>query len=349
MTQDSDSQLIKKLYEDGNSIRDVAEITGFSAGTVRRRLQSLRAARRHKNQGAKDKNSWWQKKEYLFEKYIDEKLSTTEIAQLVDASSRTVHTWLVKFNIPTRPTGGAYKIGTKMSKESRRKMSVAKKGKYTGAENPNWKGAEITDEVRERRSYKAKVWRQECLTRDKFTCTVCESKKNLHVHHILPFATHPDRRWDINNGQTVCANCHEKIHNRSFPYYITKRKMEQVEACTPKFVKKKKKLVRKFEIEKEALEKLYKQHAIHTIAEMFGFGTKAVRSKLIEYKIQIGGPGGRKKVEMPSKSEIKKVYPKYTVEKAAPKFGIGSTVFLKWLNYYNIPTTKKNRQNFRKI
>ncbi len=65
---------------------------------------------------------------------------------------------------------------------------------------------------------------------------------------------------------------------------------------------------------------------------MFGFGTKVVRSKLIEYEIIIGGPGGRKKVEMPSKSEIEKVYPKFTIEKAAPKFGIGSTLFLKWLN-----------------
>ena len=343
--KNSDNERIKKLYQDGKSLRDIATITGFGANTVKRRLQSLHVKLRHKNEADKDKNSWWQKKEYLYKKYIDEELSTTEISKLVDASSGTVRTWLVKFAIPTRPTGGAYKIGTKMSDESRRKMSVAKKGKYTGAENPNWRGAEITDEVRERRSYNAKVWRQECVTRDEFTCTVCGSQENLHVHHILPFATHPDRRWDINNGQTVCSNCHEKIHNRSFPYYITKRKMEQVEACKPKFVKKKKKLVRKFEIEKEALEELYEQHAIHTIAEMFGFGTKAVRSKLIEYKITIGGPGGRKKVEMPSKSEIEKIYPKFTIEKAAPKFGIGSTVFLKWLNHYNIPTTKKNRSN----
>ena len=78
---------------------------------------------------------------------------------------------------------------------------------------------------------------------------------------------------------------------------------------------------------------------------MFGFGTMAVRNKLIEHEIKIGGPGGRKKVEMPSKSEIEEVYPKFTIEKAAPKFGIGSTVFLGWLNHYNIPTTKKNRQN----
>ncbi len=88
---------------------------------------------------------------------------------------------------------------------------------------------------------------------------------------------------------------------------------------------------------------MYKQHSIEIIAEMFGFGTKAVRSKLIEYEIIIGGPGGRKKVEMPSKSEIEKVYPKFTIEKAAPKFGIGSTLFLKWLNHYHIPTTKKHR------
>ena len=66
---------------------------------------------------------------------------------------------------------------------------------------------------------------------------------------------------------------------------------------------------------------MYKQHSIEIIAEMFGFGTKAVRSKLIEYEIILGGPGGRKKVEMPSKSEIEKVYPKFTIEKLLQSSG----------------------------
>jgi 5-methylcytosine-specific restriction endonuclease McrA len=30
----------------------------------------------------------------------------------------------------------------------------------------------------------------------------------LHPHHIQPFADHPELRWDVNNGMTLCTNCH---------------------------------------------------------------------------------------------------------------------------------------------
>ena len=107
-----------------------------------------------------------------------------------------------------------------------RNSPKAKKGKLLGKDNPNWKGGLISDEVRDRRSYQAKRWREECRERDENQCTLCGSVERLHVHHILPYKDYPDRRWDINNGQTVCALCHEKIHQRRFPDWVTGRQTE---------------------------------------------------------------------------------------------------------------------------
>ena len=68
-------------------------------------------------------------------------------------------------------------------------------------------------------------WRQNVAMRDKFTCQNCGSTENLHVHHIkelykIAEENHNDYEKtlqsydfnDINNGITLCSECHSKIH-----------------------------------------------------------------------------------------------------------------------------------------
>ena len=35
---------------------------------------------------------------------------------------------------------------------------------------------------------------------------------NLRAHHVQPFAKHPERRFDVANGITLCHPCHELKH-----------------------------------------------------------------------------------------------------------------------------------------
>lgn len=59
-------------------------------------------------------------------------------------------------------------------------------------------------------------WRLLVFKRDNFTCQHCGVNQELHAHHVKPFAAYPDLRLDVNNGLTLCIDCHGKVHGRSF-------------------------------------------------------------------------------------------------------------------------------------
>lgn len=53
-------------------------------------------------------------------------------------------------------------------------------------------------------------WRKAIFERDKYTCQICEKVGgNLQADHILPYASFPEYRWDLNNGRTLCIDCHK--------------------------------------------------------------------------------------------------------------------------------------------
>lgn len=58
-------------------------------------------------------------------------------------------------------------------------------------------------------------WRNEILSRDNYICQMCNLKKSeLHAHHIKPKAKFWDLRTDINNGITLCRDCHFSLNGR---------------------------------------------------------------------------------------------------------------------------------------
>lgn len=64
----------------------------------------------------------------------------------------------------------------------------------------------------DRRSSKYKIWKQNVLKRDNYICQKCGNTNNLVVHHIKPFATDKEARFDTNNGITLCQTCHKEAH-----------------------------------------------------------------------------------------------------------------------------------------
>lgn len=55
------------------------------------------------------------------------------------------------------------------------------------------------------------------LKRDSYTCTWCSTVGGeLNVHHIDPWSTNIERRFDRTNVVTLCKECHVKVHRGNF-------------------------------------------------------------------------------------------------------------------------------------
>jgi 5-methylcytosine-specific restriction endonuclease McrA len=54
-------------------------------------------------------------------------------------------------------------------------------------------------------------WRKKVYERDAYTCQVCGQRGGkLQADHIKSFALYPELRLDLNNGRTLCLECHKK-------------------------------------------------------------------------------------------------------------------------------------------
>ena len=55
------------------------------------------------------------------------------------------------------------------------------------------------------------IWRAAVLRRDNYTCVKCgdDRKSKLQVDHIKPFSLCPELRFAIDNGRTLCEECHK--------------------------------------------------------------------------------------------------------------------------------------------
>jgi len=72
----------------------------------------------------------------------------------------------------------------------------------------------------DRNNSQLKTWRKKVWERDDYTCMVCRKYdyKNkdhtLNAHHFEGYLVDEDSRYDINNGFTLCKDCHTKFHKR---------------------------------------------------------------------------------------------------------------------------------------
>lgn len=59
-------------------------------------------------------------------------------------------------------------------------------------------------------------WRRKVIARDGHTCRAhqCGETGNLHVHHIKPCAKYPDFATELDNGITLCGNCHSRLKGK---------------------------------------------------------------------------------------------------------------------------------------
>ena len=123
---------------------------------------------------------------------------------------------------------------TKEVDERVRNISKSLKGNHNSrgtefgkdSEHWNWQGGITPLAGRIRNCFKCRQWKSDVFTRDDFTCQDCGDNisGNLETHHIKSFssilqkyeittleqALECEELWDINNGITLCEECHKK-------------------------------------------------------------------------------------------------------------------------------------------
>ena len=147
---------------------------------------------------------------------------------------------------------GRIRNNTKHSDEHKMKISEATKNSHKNNKRINvykkisesLKGHPVSLETREKisktlspygRDLKNRIrdipeyikWRTDIFIRDDRKCVKCGNKKDIIVHHIkslreilikynittLKQALNCKELWDLNNGQTLCNDCHEQTEN----------------------------------------------------------------------------------------------------------------------------------------
>ena len=102
------------------------------------------------------------------------------------------------------------KISTYLRRKGLKPPRPPREALCRGSRHRWWKGGITPINEAIRKSLEYKLWRKAVFERDKYTCIWCGYKGNkLRADHIKPFALYPELRFAIDNGRTLCIDCHE--------------------------------------------------------------------------------------------------------------------------------------------
>lgn len=111
------------------------------------------------------------------------------------------------------------------TEESRRKISESKKGDKSHL----WRGGITPIHQKIRGSLEYRLWRESVFKRDNWTCVWCNIRSApkcpviLNADHIKPFSLFPELRFAIDNGRTLCIDCHKKTDTYGIKLHLNEK------------------------------------------------------------------------------------------------------------------------------
>lgn len=211
-------KLLADLYAD-YTCDEIGEMYGCCAEIVRRRMKEVGIPRRKRGGRVKVVIT----RAELEAMY--QTMTLLEIAQKLGCGETAIWNRIKEWGITNQygALGHRHRPRT-FSQEQRDRMSAAQRArKATGDKNPRWKGGVTLTNYAIRLSPEHQQWKKAALKRAGGRCEgcgvqrgkICEccgTKVSLHVHHIKPFAKHPELRFELSNAEVVCPKCHASRH-----------------------------------------------------------------------------------------------------------------------------------------
>jgi hypothetical protein len=190
-------------------------------------------------------------KEWLYQKYVVEKLSANDIAKIVNRNSKRVWEWIRDYGIETRPRGNNFDKdaywatgkpnpfeGKKHSVETRvllrgislkdgrvpylNKFGIHHMKDKIGEKSPNWNGGSTPQR---QAMYCTEIWKEAVKAvwkRDDAICQSCRldsrtvkrKQTKFHIHHLYPFVHYKHLTTVPSNLILLCAKCHRFVHSK---------------------------------------------------------------------------------------------------------------------------------------
>ena len=199
-------------------------------------------------------------KAWLEQKYFVENISIAKIAKLIPCDYGTIHKAFKRLGIAFKPkhitygdikypprsgenngkwTGGlpdcqdcGVKLGAYKALRCRKCQGLFNRGEN----NPSWKPPEerIGSELEQlRNSIQYDEWRFAVYKRDSSLCGICGIRKDPMVaHHLDGFNLFPEKRFDVDNGVTLCDFHHISFHSNYGFGNNTKEQFEEFKQRT---------------------------------------------------------------------------------------------------------------------
>lgn len=102
----------------------------------------------------------------------------------------------------------------------RKSCGCMKVNNLKGKANPNW-NHNLSDQDRMilnnryiKYGEQYKNWHREILERDDGMCQISLEYGEMEVHHLYSWNSHPDLRFDIDNGITISKKLHREFHSK---------------------------------------------------------------------------------------------------------------------------------------
>lgn len=203
--------ILARMYRAGVPIPEIAKATGVPQGTLFDWRRELGLPKNKRTEYVTDelrlriskklsRDPDGVRKQEAARLYLNEQISTVEIAERLGLTAVTIGVWLRAMSVPIRKV---------VTLRTRQKLKVAS----SGEKRWNWKGGITKEQVRLRTNLEMKLAREACFTRDDYTCRCCKQRGGkLNAHHVWPFQRFPQWKYEVWNLVTLCKPCHHKFH-----------------------------------------------------------------------------------------------------------------------------------------